>query len=928
MEDSLGYGAALKRGLAQAIEDIHPTGSFAAWGALRDTPPPGLNVDGVGNISVPLSGEQIQLLIEKAYQERPGLSSTPCDKIFEFPAAQLELCDPDWQTHLLQLAKTVATKLGVDKPIQLNLEKMIIYGEGATTAPRIDHTEGIPGMFGTLTMCLPSAHTGGEYVLKRNGESKTLGRSDANHWSFVCWYSGVSHELLPVRSGHRCALIYQLATSPDHPRPSADILDLQKLLLRTSLKNWLRDLANNYPRDVPSHLYHALEAKYSKAPTSTKELKVQDFTRMRALQDLTHDLPFSIFMALLQKEEKGPIRYTDCGSVDSQNEMEQVAETLYTVKALRTLDRTVISRDFKFDSSFCLAQNPFQYMPNPSKTWTEDDEAIYQYHRAALVIVPHERLGTWMARCATESPEDTDNKSDYLGNNDDVCGYLCADLWHLSKDQYFNDCHSALSYLSSIPSAQKTMLNTMCILCISIRHPKLERIDFLKVAFQYSHYALFQTAAFGHRGGLPFEFFDWAMHHLQGLPDELRAEKYHVWIPLLIQSYPSMNESLKLISDISNFRRDPADSNSVLSSPEIWAQDVTRRCITNFPAIAKKPTVSDGELIVNSIFDLREPWPESAELIVSVIDRFPQAHALAFVFAMLLQLHIRAKSEGVPIGAIQELYRTLSRRLFNHRRRLCDIITTKKVVWRTGWGRVVFPPPPGQSIACNKGPNDKTSADSGLIVHPEALVQHACNLNDLSRDPADFLEPFLEEISARCSTFSGEDMAQLWMPFLYQLIPALNSRSVYLNKPAYQRLASRFLEQMEQTMIGTRPQVGLNFPAARVSKCPCPECEDLNCFLLKSDASVYQIALPKKRRDHLVGQLATWRIPCDHRTLEIGRPHALVITKKRGFMDEVVEWKGRRYELYSSFSEHLHHHLHILLAPEMYNYVRRVVLQP
>jgi hypothetical protein len=75
-----------------------------------------------------------------------------------------------------------------------------------------------------------------------------------------------------------------------------------------------------------------------------------------------------------------------------------------------------------------------------------------------------------------------------------------------------------------------------------------------------------------------------------------------------------MNESLKLISDISNFRRDPADSNSVLSSPEIWAQDVTRRCITNFPAIAKKPTVSDGELIVNSIFDLREPWPESAEL--------------------------------------------------------------------------------------------------------------------------------------------------------------------------------------------------------------------------------------------------------------------------------------------------------------------------
>jgi hypothetical protein len=87
---------------------------------------------------MPLSDEQIQLIIANAHQERPGLSSTPCDKIFELRVAQLEFCDPEWQAHLLQLAKTVATKLGVDKPIRLKLEKMIIYEEGATTAPRIE----------------------------------------------------------------------------------------------------------------------------------------------------------------------------------------------------------------------------------------------------------------------------------------------------------------------------------------------------------------------------------------------------------------------------------------------------------------------------------------------------------------------------------------------------------------------------------------------------------------------------------------------------------------------------------------------------------------------------------------------------------------------------------------------------------------------
>ncbi|PLW16181.1 hypothetical protein PCANC_19106 [Puccinia coronata f. sp. avenae] len=758
----------------------------------------------------------------------------------------------------------------------------------------------------------------------------TFGHSDANHWSFACWYSDVSHELLPVRSGHRCTLLYQLAIRPDHPRPSAIDFDLQKLLLRTTLENWLRDLANNYSTDVPNHLYHALGTNYSEAPTSPQELRVEDLTRMRALQGLASELPFSIFMALLQKEERGPIRRrthyakpkynswdTDSVSTDSNHEMDEVAETTYTVKALRTLDRTVISRHFKFDSSMCLAQDLFRRYMEPCHTCTDedDDEIVHQYFRAALVIVPHERLAEWMARCTTESPEDSDDISGYISDDDSMTGYRCAD--HNCEDQYFNDCQSALSYLSSIPSAQLTMLNTMCILCISERNRKLGRIDYLKAAFQYSHYTLFQTAGFGHRGDLPFELFDWAMQHPRGLPDEHCTERYHVWIPLLIQGYPSMNDSLKVISKIFEFCRDPANSNSVFSSPEIWAQDVIRRCITNFPAIAKKPTVLDGELIVNSIFDLREPWPETAELIVSVLDQFPRDHALAFLLAMLLQLHIRAKSAGVSIGAIRELYRTLNRRLFNHKRKLCDIITPKEKV-----------PPPGQWRAFYKEPNEKTSADSGLIVHPEALVQHACNLNDLSRDPADFLEPFLEEISARCSTFSGEDMAQLWMPFLYQLIPALNSRSVSLNKPAYQQLTSRFLEQMEHRTVGNRPQVGLNFPAARVSKCPCPECEDLNCFLLKSDASVYQIALPKKRRDHLVGQLATWRIPCNHRTVEIGRPHTLVITKKHGFMDEVAEWKRRRHQLYSCFSEHLHHYLHILLAPDIYNHVRCIVLPP
>ncbi|KAI9600163.1 hypothetical protein KEM48_000577 [Puccinia striiformis f. sp. tritici PST-130] len=226
----LEYDIDLKEDLTKAFKAIKTPGSFATWGALPKTPPTGLHVDGVGDIAMPLSEGQIRQLIAKAHQapfdrRSETLVDVSVRNIWEIDGDQLRFLDPEWQGYLLDLGKRAATSLGIEGAIRAELYKMLINEKGAMFKPHTESvgicfslfdgigTEKTPGMLGTLIICLPSAHTGGEVVVKHNGESKTLKTSDASQ-SFACWYSDVTHQVLPVKSGYRCVLTYNLATKP------------------------------------------------------------------------------------------------------------------------------------------------------------------------------------------------------------------------------------------------------------------------------------------------------------------------------------------------------------------------------------------------------------------------------------------------------------------------------------------------------------------------------------------------------------------------------------------------------------------------------------------------------------------------------------------------------------------------------------------
>ncbi|PLW18434.1 hypothetical protein PCASD_15632 [Puccinia coronata f. sp. avenae] len=531
--EDLNYDVSLKDDLNKAFNDIKAPGTFAAWGALPTTPPAGLNVDGVGDIAFPLQEETMRQLIAKSHQAPYGRRSETLVDVsvrntWEINGDQLHFFDPDWLRYVLRLSHLVATTLGIKETIRLDLYKMLIYETGAMFKAHTD-TEETPGMFGTLIICLPSAHTGGEVIVRHHGQTKTLRTSDA------------TQSYASVKPG----LARPIATAPDYQRD----------YLRKTLRVWLNELTGH---QVESHLYCPFEHKYTEAAISLRALKKNDLARVHVMQDLTRELPFDIFLALLEKKDEGcaeddeeeenyyshkrsrycyydPPRKTND---DDTHVMTEIHDTTYAVKSLHALDGTTIAHEYDFDMESCLEEDPFldleiaeedfePYMGNSGPS------ATHWYRRATLVVVPHSELGNYLAKCASR-------------NSRSAIGYLAR--------------------VCSLPTVRAHTLDAMFKLCgpRSVQGlPPGAICDVFKVALQHSRDDLFKSLAGSHRGELPATFFDWAREWLNTLPESVRLERYQNWIPLLLFGHLSFADCISMIQRIAR----PTDYVAPLNNP-------------------------------------------------------------------------------------------------------------------------------------------------------------------------------------------------------------------------------------------------------------------------------------------------------------------------------------------------------------------------
>lgn len=84
-------------------------------------------------------------------------------------------------------------------------------------------------MFATLVVQLPSVFTGGSFVVSHGNKSKTFGLDAPETAPYQCHhvahYADCEHEIRPVESGYRLALIYSLCyTGNERQKPSVQNL--------------------------------------------------------------------------------------------------------------------------------------------------------------------------------------------------------------------------------------------------------------------------------------------------------------------------------------------------------------------------------------------------------------------------------------------------------------------------------------------------------------------------------------------------------------------------------------------------------------------------------------------------------------------------------------------------------------------------------
>ncbi|MGH7139701.1 MAG: 2OG-Fe(II) oxygenase, partial [Pirellulales bacterium] len=300
--------------LLAALEKIDRPGTFCV---ARGVPAvlPGLIVRDVGSIALPLIPAQAEELKQQCRQAPYGkgektLVDTQVRRVWRMTPDRFKLANPDWKKFLDHTVGTVQEELGLEgEQLEAHLYDLLLYEQGSFFLPHRDG-EKLDRMVATLVVVLPSSYQGGELVVRHDGHEQTVDFSAVENGlfrvHFVAFYADCEHEIRPLRTGHRLALVYNLTLAKSGrpiaaPRSSEHIAEIVGILHRWS------------QGEGADKLVVTLDHQYTQEGLAWDALKGTDRAKASVLRQAARQAGCQAHLALLTYWQHGSAEY-DGGS--------------------------------------------------------------------------------------------------------------------------------------------------------------------------------------------------------------------------------------------------------------------------------------------------------------------------------------------------------------------------------------------------------------------------------------------------------------------------------------------------------------------------------------------------------------------------------------------------------------------------------------
>src|SRR6266700_2244577 len=276
-----------------------------AFGARRTARPDDLRLEvgGIGRIALPVSVWQAKQLCLVGRPARFGkgertLLDAKVRDTWEIPRSRVKIDKRPWNATLRPVLDRLRADLGLPEECRLEAElhSMLVYAPGQFFAPHKD-SEKDDAMIATLVVTLPSASTGGVLVVEHGGQSATY-RSSKESLTFVAFYADCRHHVLPVTSGYRVVLTYNLLLEGDTVAAAAGRADPG---LTTELASCLNEHFGD--SDEPTRLVYLLDHEYTQHGLSWARLKGDDASRAAMVRAAAHAADCEVALALAEIQE-------------------------------------------------------------------------------------------------------------------------------------------------------------------------------------------------------------------------------------------------------------------------------------------------------------------------------------------------------------------------------------------------------------------------------------------------------------------------------------------------------------------------------------------------------------------------------------------------------------------------------------------------